>query len=146
MMCKILLDTNVFSELMRPRPDPVVLDWFARNDDELFNVSTVTQAEILLGIALLPDKKRRDALAKATERMFAKNFAGRCLPFDESAASKYALLVAARSRVGMPINTEDGQIAAIALSNDLPLVTRNTRNFLKIDGLKLVDPWSGKLT
>ncbi|MBS4097480.1 MAG: type II toxin-antitoxin system VapC family toxin [Sulfuricella sp.] len=142
----ILLDTNVLSELMRQRPDPAVLDWFARTDDELFKVSTVTQAEILLGIALLPGGKRRDALAEAAERMFAEDFAGRCLPFDEAAAREYAVLVAARSRIGAPITSEDGQIAAIALSNGLPLATRNARDFLKIDGLKLVDPWSSTLT
>lgn len=137
-----LLDTNVLSELMRPRPDVTVLNWFERHGTDIFHTSAITRAEILLGIALLPAGRRRDRLGAAAERMFAEDFAGRCLSFDEHAAAEYALLVAARSRVGLATSTEDGQIAAIALRHALPLATRNLKDFANVDGLVLVDPWS----
>jgi hypothetical protein len=137
-----LLDTNVLSELMRPRPDVTVLNWFERHEAGIFHTSAITKAEILLGVALLPTGKRRDRLSTAAERMFDQDFAGRCLPFDDHAAAEYALLVAARSRVGLATSTEDGQIAAIALRYELPLVTRNLKDFANVDGLVLVDPWT----
>ena len=136
----ILLDTNVLSELMRSTPDVKVLAWFQQQDAP-FHTSTITRAEILLGIALLPEGKRRDALAVAAEKMFAEDFAGRCLAFDDEAAAQYALLVAARYRSGLPISTEDGQISAIALHHNLPLATRNVKDFARIEGLTVLNPW-----
>ena len=72
----ILLDTNVLSELMRPEPNPVVVAWVDAHSGEAL-VSAITQAEISLGIALLPKGKRRDALAAAARQMLAEDFAGR---------------------------------------------------------------------
>lgn len=136
-----LLDTNVLSELMRERPDTGVLDWFAQNARATMYTSSVTQAEILMGIALLPTGKRRMALALAAEQMFEQDFATHCLVFDSAAAKHYALVVAARVRQGQPISTEDAQIAAIALASGLSVVTRNSKDFENIDGLALVNPW-----
>lgn len=137
----ILLDTNVLSELMRPKPATEVLDWFERQQGTSFFVSAITRAEILLGIALLPDGKRRDGLAEAAEQMFDEDFAGRSLAFDDNCATEYALLVAERTRRGHSISTEDGQIAAIALTHELPLATRNGKDFKGIEGLALLNPW-----
>ena len=137
----VLLDTNVLSELMRPQPSSMVLGWFSQREDVEFYTSAITQAELLLGVALLPAGKRRDAISDAVEQMFEQDFAGCCLPFDDLAAHEYAALVAARNKIGMPISTEDAQIAAIALRHNLALVTRNTKDFLNIDGLDLIDPW-----
>jgi predicted nucleic acid-binding protein len=136
-----LLDTNVLSELMRDTVDVGVLDWFAKNTSATLRTSTVTQAEILTGIALLPSGKRRTALALAAEAMFEQDFDGSCLVFDAAAAKNYALIVAARTRLGLPISTEDAQIAAITLANGLTLVTRNAKDFQSIDGLTQVNPW-----
>ena len=138
-----LLDTNVLSELMREHPDADVRGWFAQNMRSAMSVSAVTLAEILTGIALLPAGKRRAALAIAAERMFEQDFAGRCLAFDAVAARNYALIVADRTRRGLPISTEDAQIAAIALAAGLTVATRNTKDFENIDGLTLANPWSG---
>ncbi|BBE51023.1 Toxin FitB [Ferriphaselus amnicola] len=137
----VLLDTNVLSELMRPQPSAIVLAWFAQQKEVEFYTSAITQAELLLGVALLPDGKRRDAFASAVEQMFEQDFVGHCLPFDEFAAHEYAALVAIRNKLGMPISTEDAQIAAIALRNGLILATRNIKDFRKISELVLVDPW-----
>ncbi len=140
----VLLDTNVLSELMRPQPSPVVLDWFVQQAGTEFYTSSITQAEMLLGVALLPSGKRRVAIADAVEQMFEQDFAGRCLPFDDLAAHEYAALVAARYKSGLPVSTEDAQIAAIALRHGLPLATRNTKDFRNISGLVLLDPWLAK--
>ena len=137
----ILLDTNVLSELMRPKPAAEVLDWFNQQQNARYFVSAITRAEILLGIALLPAGKRRDSLALAAEQMFNEDFAGQILPFDGNCAAEYALLVAERTRHGHSISTEDGQIAATALSHDLSLATRNGKDFKGIEGLAVLDPW-----
>jgi predicted nucleic acid-binding protein len=139
----ILLDTNVLSELMRAVPEPRVVRWLDSCADEDVWVSAVTAAEILLGIQLLPKGKRRDGLAGLAGRMFEVDFAGRCLPFDAAAAAAFAKIVAARTRIGTPISVEDAQIAAIARAGGLALATRNTKDFTGIDGLVLIDPWSG---
>ena len=136
----ILLDTNVLFELMRPQPNPIVVAWINTHSTTAM-VSAITQAEISLGIALLPDGKRRDALAAAARQMFEEDFAARCLPFDSAASEHFAHLVAERRSIGRPITTQDAQIAAIALANDMQLATRNTDDFKAIPGLELVDPW-----
>lgn len=139
---RILLDTNVLSELMRLKPDKAVLAWFGRQSHATFYVSAITRAEILLGIALLPSGKRRDNLATAAEAMFANEFAGTSLAFDDDCAAEYALLVARRNHMGLPISTEDGQIAAIALVKKLILATRDVKDFKEIPGLSLANPWA----
>ena len=136
-----LLDTNVLSELMRSKPATAVLDWFTQNAQRAMHTSAVTQAEILTGVALLPVGQRRTALATSAEQMFEQDFADRCLPFDTAAAKHYAVLVAARTRQGQPVATEDAQIAAIALAAGLIVVTRNTKDFENIGGLVLANPW-----
>jgi len=140
-MESIILDTNVLSELMRPQPDQAVKAWFAERTDTVFYVSTITQAEILLGIALLPSGKRREGLAAAAEGMFSQDFAERCLSFDTACSARYAAIVSGRRRAGHSTSTEDALIAAIALTHRYALATRNTKDFLHIDGLTLYNPW-----
>ena len=137
----ILLDTNVLSEFMRPRPAPQVVEWLNGQRADRLYVSAVSRAEIELGLALMPAGKRQESLASAAQAMFEYDLAGCCLPFDERAASHYAQLVAARTRMGRPISVEDAQVAAIALSHGLVLATRNTADFQAIAGLALLDPW-----
>lgn len=136
-----LLDTNVLSELMREAPSPAVLDWMNSQTPHKFFICAITRAAIELDIALLPTGKRKTNLATQAKAMFDEDFAGRCLPFDDSSASLYAALVAARTRQGLPISVEDAQIAAISLSNQKTLVTRNTVDFEKVQGLSLINPW-----
>jgi toxin FitB len=138
----ILLDTNVVSELMKGQPDLRVRDWLDRRTGDGLFVSAITQAEIGLGIALLPDGKRREALALAAAAMFTEEFAEANLPFDQGAAAHYAALVAYRTRIGRPISTEDAQIAAIALDHGMALATRNLRDFEEIAGITLFSPWA----
>ncbi len=137
----ILLDTNVLSEFMRPRPAPQVVAWLDAQAAHALHVSAVAQAEIELGLALMPAGKRQAGLAAAAQAMFDEDFAGRCLPFDAAAATHYARIVAARTRMGRPVSVEDAQIAAIALAQGLRLATRNTADFEGIEGLRVIDPW-----
>ncbi len=136
-----LIDTNVLSELMREAPAAEVRDWFASNVSQNMFVCSITQAEILTGIALLPEGKRRTGLAVSAELLFEQDMAGRCLDFGAGAAKSYALIFAQRLRMGCPISTEDCQIAAIAMFNDLSVVTRNTKDFVDIEGLTVINPW-----
>lgn len=139
----ILLDTNVLSEFMRPQPAASVVSWLDEQPAGEVYTSAISRAEIELGLMLMPPGKRREALSQAARGMFDEDFAGRCLPFDEGAASHYARIVAARTRAGRPISAEDAQTAAIALAHRMPLATRNATDFELIDGLEVVDPWSG---
>lgn len=136
-----LIDTNVFSELMRERPAQPVLDWFASQTANQLQTSAVTHAEILAGIALLPAGKRRDAMAHAASQIFEEDFFERCIDFGGWAVGHYALARAGRQLAGRPIDTAGAQIAAIALAAGLTLVTRNTKEFEGIDGLQVINPW-----
>lgn len=136
-----LIDTNVLSELMRETPAAQVLAWFEAQTPSRLHTSVITHAEVLAGIALLPASKRRDALARAASQMFEEDFAGRCLDFGGLAVGHYAVVRAQRQLAGRPIDTADAQIAAVALAAKLTLVTRNTKDFVGIDGLSIVNPW-----
>jgi len=136
-----LLDTNVVSELMRAAPDPRVVRWLDEQSGTDLWVSAIAAAEIRLGVALLPEGRRRRALVKHAEAIFDEEFAGRCVPFDLIASAEYAEIVATRTRRGRPIATEDAQIAAIALSTGLTLVTRNVGDFQGIERLAVFNPW-----
>jgi predicted nucleic acid-binding protein len=137
----ILLDTNVLSELMRPNPNAVVVQWVDALQDENIWISAVTVGEIRLGLALLPEGRRKKILTDLAEQTFKEDFFEKCLPFDYQAAGEYAKIVSSRSRQGRPITVEDAQIAAIAITADLALATRNTKDFQGLEELKLVNPW-----
>jgi toxin FitB len=136
-----LVDTNVLSELMREAPAPAVLDWFAQHEGDAVYVCSITEAEIFTGIALLPEGKRRDALAEAAQTLFEVDLADHRLDFGSAAAHQYAMVRAQRQRSGRPISTEDAQIAAVALASGATLVTRNTKDFADIDALPVINPW-----
>jgi toxin FitB len=137
----ILLDTNVLSELMRPNPNDCVVQWIDALPEGDIWISAVTVGEIRLGLALLPEGRRKRILSDLAEQMFNEEFSEKCLPFDYQAAGEYAKIVSSRSRQGRPITVEDAQIAAIAITADLVLATRNTKDFEGLEILKLVNPW-----
>ena len=138
----VVLDTNVVSELMGDDPHADVLLWLDdRPTRELF-VTAITEAEIRTGIALLPQGRRRRGIAAAADRAFGALFAGRVLPFDSPAARAYAEMAAARRAAGRPVSQADGQIAAIARSRGMAVVTRNIGDFDDM-GIEVIDPWAG---
>lgn len=99
----IVLDTNVVSEAMRPAPAERVLSWLARQPSSGLFTTTITQAEILYGLELMPRGKRRLMLGVAVDAMFAEDFAGRILAFDGDAARAFAHIAASRRARGRPI-------------------------------------------
>lgn len=139
----ILLDTNVLSEFMRPKPAPAVVAWLDSQPAARIWISTISRAEIQLGLHLMPQGQRQIALAQAADAMFEQEFAGRCLPFDATAADHYGRLVAERTQIGRPISVEDAQIAAVALAHQMRLATRNGGDFEHIANLQLINPWTG---
>jgi len=140
----ILLDTNVVSELMRPAPDRHLVAWVDAQPASDLWVSAITVGEIRLGIAVLPAGQRQARLVQLADTMFQEDFSGRCLPYNLRAATEFAEIVAARTRLGRPISVEDAQIAAIARAGKLILATRNTKDFGDIDDVAVVNPWPGE--
>lgn len=137
----IVLDTNVISELMRPTPSSRVAAWISRHPGTSLFTTTISQCEILYGVALLPSGKRRATLKEVVNELFEIEFEGRLLPFDSSAASLHAEIAATRRRKGRPISQFDAQIAAIARSRDASLATRNVEDFQDC-GVRIHDPWA----
>lgn len=136
----ILLDTNVVSEVMRRAPSPTVLEWLDRQAAETLYLSSVTVAEISLGLRAHPAGARQRRLAETADRILAL-FAGRTLPFDTGAARYFADL-AFRARVaGRGLPTPDGYIAAIAAARGLTVATRDIAPFAAA-GIHVIDPWS----
>ena len=112
----IVLDTNVVSELMRPRPSADVIEWVARQAAPTQYFTTISEAELRYGVEILPTGRRRERLLAEIEGMLRKDFAGRILPFDREAAHVYAVIAAERRAAGHPISHADCQIAAVARS------------------------------
>ena len=136
-----LLDTNVVSELLRPSPEPVVEVWVGNRRATDLYFSAIGEAELRYGVAILPTGRRQTALASAIEAILRDDFVDRILPFDSEAAREYADIAAARRSAGRPFAPADCQIAAIARSRGLTVVTRNVRDFEGIE-VEVVDPWT----
>jgi len=136
-----ILDTNVFSEVVKPRPEPKVLDWLGAQVYHDVYLTAMTMAEVLHGLNWMPEGKRRTELHNAVDALFRHEFAGRILHFDEAAAMSCADLVAARERAGRPVAAFDAQIAAIAKVHSAIVATRNIKDF-EFTGVALVNPWS----
>uniref|UniRef100_A4XR47 Ribonuclease VapC n=1 Tax=Ectopseudomonas mendocina (strain ymp) TaxID=399739 RepID=A4XR47_ECTM1 len=137
----ILLDTNVLSELMRAKPAPQVLEWVDAQPVGDLVITSITVAEILYGIAKMPDGKRKQGLLDVASVMFDEDFAGNILPFDADAAVHYAEIAAETEAKGQVVDMADAQIAAIGRLHDAVIATRNIRHFETL-GVALVDPWS----
>lgn len=137
----IILDTNVLSELLRPAPELRVEAWIAAREGADLCFTTVGEAELLYGLALLPPGRRRDALADAIEDMLADDFRGRILPFDRPAALAYATIAATRRSIGRPVGHIDCQIAAIAQTHGAAIATRDTADFGGC-GIEVLNPWT----
>ena len=136
-----LLDTNIISELLRPSPDPAVETWVDdRRATDLY-FSAIGEAELRYGVAVLPDGRRRAALASAIEAILREDFTDRILPFDREAARDYADIAAMRRAAGRTVLPADSQIAAIARSRGMAIATRNVRDFENI-GIEVIDPWT----
>jgi len=137
----IVLDTNVISEVIKPDPAVEVTSWLALERPAAVFTTAITQAELLYGIEIMPQGRRRSAFEAAITRILNEVLADRILPFDSDAAEAYSRMAAARRAMGRPISEADARIAAITLSRGASLATRNTRDFEHC-GIKVVNPWA----
>ena len=120
----IILDTNVLSELLRQSPAKQVERWLAEQDGAKVYFTTVGEAELRHGVAILPTGKRRNALTTAIEGLLEEDFRDRILPFDRPAARAYAAIAAERRAAGRSISKFDCQIAAIARTREATVPRR----------------------
>lgn len=120
----IVLDTNVLSELVRPRPSADVVEWVDRQPVGELATTAVTEAELRFGVLRLPRGKKRQNLGAVLERLFDELFAGRGLPFDRGAARAYASIASQLRKTGAPRPQLDLQIAAITHHANAALATR----------------------
>lgn len=135
-----ILDTNVVSEIFRPAPDQRVADWFKRASPPQLFVTAISKAESLLGLAMMPDGKRKQALDEAMRTFFEDRLKTPILPFGDRETRFFADLVSNRRRAGLPIGEFDAQIAAIAKSRGFAVVTRNVNDFEHC-GIGIINPW-----
>ena len=133
-MSRYLLDTNIVSELVKPRPADALIDWMSRQPDGDLAISSLTVAEIQRGILEKPAGRKRQDL----EAWFSGPtgpltlFAGRVLPFDAAAALIWARLMAEGRASGRPRSALDMIVAAVGEANGCQVVTANEKDFIGI--------------
>ncbi|MFF7708092.1 PIN domain-containing protein [Pseudomonas sp. NPDC007930] len=135
----IVLDTNVLSEAMRPTPNAGVITWLNEQLAETLFITSVTIAELMFGVANLPEGKRKDRLSASLDELL-KLFGNRVLPFDTEAAKHHARLAIAARRAGRGFPTPDGYIAAIATAQGFMVATRDCAPY-EAGGVRVINPW-----
>ena len=136
----IVLDTNVISEPVKPLAEPVAVAWLDLQGKETLYLCAPVLMEILLGITLLPDGKRKRGMTTAVQTLLANYFADRFLAFEHEAAVAYASLASRAAAKGYSISVADCQIAAIAAVHGFAVATRDTAPFLAV-GMRVINPW-----
>ena len=135
----ILLDTNVVSDGLKRAPNVKVQAWLDAHESTPLWISSVTIAELQVGIELMPEGRKKSAVRESVDRAIDL-FGPYCVAFDALAAYEFARVISARRRAGRPIEALDAQIAAIAITTGFTLATLNTKDFEGLDGLKVLDP------
>ena len=138
---RYLLDTNVLSELTRPRCEPRVLDWLNSVDEDETYVSVMSVAELRQGIEFLPKGKRRDALNVWLQDDLLDRYRERLIDVTVDVANMWGALSAGARAAGGKMPAVDGIIAATAHVHSLIVATRDTRDFEPL-GVKLLNPWN----
>ena len=139
-MSGFLLDTNVISELVKPRPDANVTAWIEATDESLLYLSVLTLGEIRCGISVLPQSRRRATLEAWLDKNLRERFEERILTIDHEVADRWGLLTAAARNSGIALPVIDGLLAATALEHNLTLVTRDTGQIPSM-GIAVFNPW-----
>jgi predicted nucleic acid-binding protein len=138
----IILDTNVVSEAMKPKPNPAVRAWLNDQAVETLYLSSITLAELLFGIGVLPASKRKDMLAQTLDGLMGL-FKDRVLPFDINAAKHYAELAVTAKLAGRGFPTPDGYIAAIAASRGFIVASRDKAPY-EAASVVVINPWEAQ--
>ena len=141
-MIGYLVDTNIPSELTRPKPEHRVASFLKEVGKDRVYISVLTLGEICKGIAGIPAGARRAQLQEWLDTIMRPWFAGRVLPVTDSVAERWGLMAGEAKLRGVALSVVDGLLAATALEHDLALVTRNAKDFSGL-GLRLLNPWQG---
>jgi toxin FitB len=136
-----LLDTNVISEWVKPRPNAGVISWLSQTDEDQIFISVCTLAELRFGVARMPHGKRRHQLDQWLSNDIAIRFEGRIVAVDVAVADAWGVLQARGKAVGRSIDVMDGFIAATAAVHGMTVVTRDISAFEAV-GTPLLDPWT----
>ena len=136
-----LLDTNVLSEPLRPRPDSAVLDWLEHTDEDRLFISVIQIAELSRGVALLPEGRKQDRLKAWLQGDLQDRFEGRLIDIDHQSASLWGELMAKAQKEGWGLSPLDAFLAAIAITHAFILVSRNEKDFVRT-GVTLLNPWA----
>lgn len=136
----MILDTNVLSELMRGDPTRKLTNWLANHTAEDLAIAAVTVQEVVFGLTRMPHGSRREKLETTWEKLW-EQLALAVRPLDGDTASLAAHLMAKREHGGNHLAVADAQIAATALAHQVPLVTRNEKDFDGL-GLRVINPWN----
>jgi toxin FitB len=142
-MSGFLLDTNIISELIKSRPDPKVISWLQRTDENLFYLSVLTLGEIRKGVSALPNANRRVSIEAWLEKDLRNRFEGRILPISEGIADRWGAIAGLAHAKKILIPVIDGLLAATAIHHNLTLVTRNTKD-VAATGVDVFNPWHDK--
>ncbi len=137
---KFLLDTNVVSEWMKPRPSPAVVEWLATADEDRLFLSAVTLGELRYGVERLAKGQRRTQLENWLERDLIERFEGRLVAIDERVATAWGRLLAKADAAGKPMGAMDGFLAATSVIHSMTLVTRDVDDFAA-SGIRTLNPW-----
>lgn len=135
----IVVDTNVWSELLRPEPARAVIAWEAGNAHRLW-FSAIVLAEFRARAALLPAGRRRDDVTAGIENVI-ESYRDRTLPFDERCSRFFGPVLLSARTAGKPIQSPDAMIAATALAHGMSVATRDRNDFAGA-GVDLIDPWA----
>ena len=141
----IILDTNVISEPIRPRPNRTVSLWLDQQVISATYTTATSVAELLLGIEILPEGRKKLELSERIRHFLNEYIGPRVLPFDAAAARVYPVIVGNARLRGLTIAVPDGQIAAVAAQNGFSVATRDTTPFLAA-GVSVIDPWQTPTT
>jgi predicted nucleic acid-binding protein len=135
-----LIDTNVISEVAKPRPNQQVMAFLHETDEDRLFISVVTLGELRRGIALKSDVRARSALDAWLRRDLVERFSGRIIDITALEADAWGELMAEAKRRRIALHVMDGFLAATARAHNQTIVTRNVKDFEPF-GLPLLNPW-----
>ena len=142
MIEKLLVDTNVVSEMMHPQMHPAVGRWLDRMEASSLFLASTSLAELRFGVAILPPGRRKKNLSSTLDHLLESLFQGRILAFDATAAEQFGVIVSRARLRGRTIEMADGQIAAIAAVLGYAVATRDRKPF-EAAGVQVINPWEG---